>query len=206
MLLIRLIYKVFIKINNYLYKKYSTIICFIILKLNNVDNVTSLTSYGVPIIMISRFGKLILGDNISIHNNAKYAILGRSNKSKFYVYNNANISIGNNVGMSNVVIICYKEISIGNNVLLGGGVTIVDTDFHSLDAKFRGTDQDFSNTNIVSVLIKDNVFIGMNSIILKGVIIGANSIIAAGSVVVKSVPANEVWGGNPAKFIKKNNL
>lgn len=33
--------------------------------------------------------------------------------------------------------------------------------------------------------------------------IGERSIIAAGSVVVKDVPPDEVWGGNPAKFIKK---
>jgi acetyltransferase-like isoleucine patch superfamily enzyme len=36
---------------------------------------------------------------------------------------------------------------------------------------------------------------------MKGVTIGADSVIAAGSVVVKSVPAGEIWGGNPAKFI-----
>ncbi|WP_103192495.1 acyltransferase [Formosa algae] len=44
---------------------------------------------------------------------------------------------------------------------------------------------------------------GASSIILKGVTIGENSIIGAGSVVTKSVPCNEIWGGNPAKFIRK---
>lgn len=38
--------------------------------------------------------------------------------------------------------------------------------------------------------------------VLKGVIIGEKSIIAAGSVVTRNVPNGEVWGGNPAKFIK----
>jgi len=52
------------------------------------------------------------------------------------------------------------------------------------------------------VTIGDNVFIGMNSIILKGVNIGNNVRIAAGSVVTKSIPANQIWGGNPAAFIK----
>lgn len=45
-------------------------------------------------------------------------------------------------------------------------------------------------------------FIGARSIICKGVTIGDHAMIAAGSVVVGDVPANEVWGGNPAKFIK----
>ena len=54
-------------------------------------------------------------------------------------------------------------------------------------------------------LMKDDVFIGANCYIGKGVIIGDRSIVAAGSVVVKSIPADEIWGGNPAKFIKKIN-
>lgn len=56
------------------------------------------------------------------------------------------------------------------------------------------------------VIIEDDVFIGTGVLIGKGVTIGARSIIAAGSVVVKSVPADELWGGNPAKFIKKINI
>lgn len=51
------------------------------------------------------------------------------------------------------------------------------------------------------VKIGSNVFIGMNTIILRGVIVGDNVIIGAGSVVTKDIPANEVWAGNPAKKI-----
>ena len=53
------------------------------------------------------------------------------------------------------------------------------------------------------VVIEDNVFIGARCIILKGVTIGENSVVGAGSVVTKSIPANEIWAGNPAKFIRK---
>ena len=52
------------------------------------------------------------------------------------------------------------------------------------------------------MVIEDDAFIGMNCIILKGVTIGARSIVAAGSVVTKSIPADCVAGGNPAKVIK----
>ena len=48
------------------------------------------------------------------------------------------------------------------------------------------------------------MWIGTNSIILKGVIIGDNSIIAAGSIVTKNVPENSLVAGNPAKIIKQN--
>ena len=53
------------------------------------------------------------------------------------------------------------------------------------------------------VTIGNDVFIGANCYIGKGVSIGDRSIIAAGSVVVKSIPPDEIWGGNPAKFIKQ---
>lgn len=51
--------------------------------------------------------------------------------------------------------------------------------------------------------IGENVHIGCNTVICKPVTIGANSIIGAGSVVTKDIPANEVWAGNPARFIRK---
>ena len=51
--------------------------------------------------------------------------------------------------------------------------------------------------------IGKKVWIGSGAIVLPGVSIGDNSVIAAGSVVTKNVPENSVYGGNPAKFIKK---
>lgn len=52
------------------------------------------------------------------------------------------------------------------------------------------------------VEIKNNVFIGCNTIICKSIVVGENSVIGAGSVVTRDIPANEVWAGNPAKFLK----
>ena len=49
-------------------------------------------------------------------------------------------------------------------------------------------------------------FIGANSVICNSVEIGDNSIVAAGSIVTKSIPSNQIWGGNPAKFIKERKL
>ena len=57
----------------------------------------------------------------------------------------------------------------------------------------------------ITIIIKRNVWIGANVIILPGVKIGSNSIIGAGSVVTKSFEDNSIVCGNPARFIKKNN-
>lgn len=50
--------------------------------------------------------------------------------------------------------------------------------------------------------IGNDVWIGSRSLIMKGVTIGDGAIIAAGSVVTKDVPPYEIWGGNPAHFLK----
>ncbi len=85
--------------------------------------------------------------------------------------------------------------------MIGGGTCIYDTDFHPLTTADRLNDND---EKIVSaaVIIEQNVFIGANCTILKGVTIGKNSIVGACSVVAKKIPPNEIWAGNPAKFIK----
>lgn len=55
------------------------------------------------------------------------------------------------------------------------------------------------------VIIGNNVFIGANVVICQPVTIGDNAVIAAGSVVTKNIPSGEIWGGVPAKFLKKIN-
>ena len=56
------------------------------------------------------------------------------------------------------------------------------------------------------VKIGDGTFIGAHTIICNSVVIGKNVIVGAGSVVTKSIPDNEIWGGNPARFIKNREI
>jgi acetyltransferase-like isoleucine patch superfamily enzyme len=112
------------------------------------------------------------------------------------------LKIGENVGISQTALICHTSIKILNNVKIGGGACIYDTDFHPISPMLRRQSKDIQYKAKASVIIEDNVFIGAHSLVLKGVTIGENSIIGAGSVVTKNVPPNQIWAGNPAKFIR----
>ena len=110
------------------------------------------------------------------------------------------IEIGDYTGISNAMIASMERVCIGTHVNIGAGAKIMDTDFHSIDLTERIDDVNVPHR---PVFIDDGAFIGTNAIILKGVTVGKASVIAAGAVVVKSVPPGEIWGGNPAKCIRK---
>lgn len=173
-----------------------------ILYINNIKCGSGLRSYGRPIIHISLKGTCIIGDGFTMCNIPRISATGFSARCKLEVHNGAYLVIGNNVGITATTIMCFNRVTIGNNVLLGVGVHIYDTDFHSINPGDRldGNNQSVSTR---PVTIGDNVFIGAFTIILKGVTIGYNSVVGAGSVVTKNIPSNEVWAGNPAKFIRK---
>jgi len=197
------IYKQLKKIYIITYLKWVKIPVWFKLKMNDVQVGNNLRSNGVPVIDVWELGKFSIGDNFIMNNGGRFNVIGRQQRCYFIVYNNAVLKIGNNVGMSASALICFKGITIGNNVKIGGNVVIYDTDFHSLDKyQRRSHKEDVLNTISKEVVIEDDVFIGAHSTILKGVTIGEGSIIGAGSVVTRSIPKNEIWGGNPAKFIK----
>lgn len=171
----------------------------------NGVNYKNIYTTGVPFVMVAIGGKLKIGTNFKMNNGIKGNPIGCYDSCSFFVDKNAKLIIGNDVGISQTAIICHEKIIIEDQVKIGGGVKIYDTDFHSLNPNIRASKEDTSFKKKSPVLIKKNAFIGAYSIILKGVTIGENSIVGAGSVVSKSIPDNEIWAGNPAKFIKSIN-
>lgn len=143
-----------------------------------------------------------IGKDFAMNNGIKGNPIGCYEKCTFFVGSKGTLAIGNNVGISQAALIAIDDITIGNDVKIGGGVQIFTTDFHSLDPEIRKSKEDIKHRKTAPVRIRDNAFIGARSMILKGVTVGENSIVAAGSVVTKTIPPNQIWGGNPAKFIR----
>ena len=142
------------------------------------------------------------GSNVIINSGKRWNPVGLGIQTSLMAIDNGIITIGSNVGMSNVSIVSRNEISIKDNVLLGSGVIIYDNDFHAINYEER---VEFGDREIKSspVVIEEGAFIGAGAMILKGVTIGEHSVVGAKSVVTKSIPANEIWAGNPARFIKR---
>lgn len=122
----------------------------------------------------------------------------------FRIYNGArNIKIGSNVELVDALINAGDgpngNVDIGNDVFFGHGVQVIS----------RGHDYSLTGvkrkTTILekAIHIEDGVWLGSRTIVLGGVTIGKNSVTAAGSVVTKNIPPNQIFGGVPAKFLKK---
>ena len=173
----------------------------VILRGNGV-HFSSYRTNGVPYVMVARGGKMFVGEKFAMNSGIKGNPIGCYERCTFFVDRGCTLTIGSNVGISQAALVAHADITIGNNVKIGGGVCVYTSDFHSLNPEIRAGKEDMLQRNAAPVTIKDNAFIGAKSIILKGVTIGKNSIIGAGSVVTKSIPDDEIWAGNPARFIR----
>ena len=172
--------------------------------LNGVKCGRGLKALGRPRVNVSLGGKATIGNNFYIRTGQAYTEVG-SIGSRILVGPRGFLKIGDNVGMSNTTIVADCSVTIGDHAMIGGGVQIFDTNFHSTDPAIRASGHETrDNVKTAPVVIGNHVFIGTNAIICKGVTIGDNAIIAAGSVVVKSIPAGETWGGNPAKPLRSH--
>ena len=100
------------------------------------------------------------------------------------------VYIGKNVTFDSIF---PENICIGNHTLITTGSLIL-THFYNPDT------HSFEYGNIE---IGDHVFIGARSIICKPVKIGSGAVIGAGAVLTKNVGDNEIWGGVPARCLRK---
>ena len=159
--------------------------------------------YGMPSLTLYKGSTVIVGDNVTLRSRCRGNAIGINHAIVFTTLSaEARIEIGENVGVSGGAICAKSLVSIGKNTLLGANMVIADNDMHPVDPikREKGERYDFP---VKEVRIGRNVWIGADVFICKGVTVGDNSVIGAKSVVVKSIPANCIAAGNPARVIKE---
>lgn len=135
-------------------------------------------------------------NNIKISKN----VIIKSNAQICSCNKSAKIHIGQNTTIGyHTFIYSSEEILIGRDCMIAPFVYIVDSSHGTKPNSTMNTQPNKTSP----IIIEDDVWIGAKSIILPGVKIGKGSIIAAGSVVNSNVPEYSLYGGVPAKFIKK---
>jgi acetyltransferase-like isoleucine patch superfamily enzyme len=143
-----------------------------------------------------------LGQNTVIHpmTNIYGCIISDNCRVGPFVEIQKNVMIGKNCKIQSHSFIC-EGVIIEDNVFIGHGV-IFCNDRLPRATNIDGSLKKENEWTLESVLIKKGASIGSNATILCGITIGYNSVIGAGSVVTKNIPDNQIWAGNPAKYIK----
>ena len=119
-------------------------------------------------------------------------------ENNVYIGNGSNITIGENCQINEDVFI--QGAKIGNNVMIATNVSILCNSHIHSNINIPMIDQGVTEVSIP--IIKDNVWIGRNVVVLPGIIIEEGVIVGAGAVVTKNIERYTIVGGVPAKFIK----
>ena len=163
--------------------------------------------YGAPIVSLAPRSRIHIGDHCVLCSRSTQTALGVNHPVVLRTLRpGAEIRIGEKVGMSGTTICAAECVVIGDRCMIGANVTIVDTDFHSLDPDIRSSPEDALAAKTKAVEIGKDVFVGYGSIILKGVKIGDRAVIGAASVVTRDVPAGMIVTGNPAREVSRLGL
>jgi acetyltransferase-like isoleucine patch superfamily enzyme len=153
--------------------------------------------YGLPYFTRVENSTIEIGNDCQFRSKETSNLIGIRNRCIIStMHENSKIIIGNNCGFSGVVIAAFMNITIGNNVRCGANTLINDSDWHPDDKR---------STPSKPIIIKDNVWLGYNVVVMKGVVIGENSVIGANSIVTKDIPANVIAAGNPCRVIRELN-
>lgn len=163
-----------------------------------------------PSVKIKGYKKIIMASTSAIRrnvwveiNNGLFIMKDGSyvNPGTRIYVDNATLTVGKNSLLNmDCNVIALGNIHIGDNVLIAHRCNIISGDHNY---KRRDIPIRLQGHSVKDICINDDVWIGCQSIILGGVTIGKGAIIGAGSVVTKNVGENEIWAGNPAKFIKR---
>lgn len=91
-----------------------------------------------------------------------------------------------------------NSIHIADDCLIASGCKFIDAD-HGISITDQAMNQQM--TSDAPIHLEQDVWLGVNVVVLKGVSIGKGAVVGAGAIVTKPVPAYEIWAGIPARKI-----
>jgi UDP-2-acetamido-3-amino-2,3-dideoxy-glucuronate N-acetyltransferase len=147
-----------------------------------------------------------LGKNVKLSKyiNLYGCTVGDNTKIGAFVEIQKNVFVGKNCKISSHTFVC-EGVTIGDNCFVGHGVMFINDKYPvAVNKEGRLEVEDDWKPRFAATRISTNVSIGSNATLMCGITVGNNSIIGAGSVVTKDVPPDEVWAGNPAKYLREN--
>jgi UDP-2-acetamido-3-amino-2,3-dideoxy-glucuronate N-acetyltransferase len=146
---------------------------------------------------------VVLGQDVKIFGfvNLYGCRIGDRTKIGNFVEIQKNAEIGSDCKISSHTFIC-EGVTIGNGVFVGHSVTFTNDKYPRAIAA-NGQLQTESDWVVETTRVDDGASIGSGATLLCGITIGKGAMIGAGSVVTRSVPAGELWAGNPTRFIRK---
>src|SRR5271156_4866906 len=125
--------------------------------------------------------------------------IGDESKIGAFVEIQKNATVGKRCKVSSHTFVC-EGVTIEDNVFIGHGVMFINDSYPR--ATTDGKLQTEADWKVERTVIKKGASIGSGATILCNVTVGENAIVGAGSVVTKSVPANTVVAGNPARVLR----
>ena len=177
----------------FLYSILYSFVCVIKMKLWGISYGRGCRFRGNTIFYKAPNTSITIGEHCTFNSNSHFNYRGINHCCILQTSGEGYISIGDRCGFSGVSIVSSCSVTMGNDVLCGANVQIGDRNDH---------EDIYPSFEPLPVTIGNHVWIGMNSVVMRGVSIGDNTIIGANSVVTKSIPANTIAVGNPCKVIK----
>ncbi len=160
--------------------------------------VPDLKVVGRPMIIQDRGAKITIGPSVTLNSNPiTYHALMHSPLKLWAHGKGASVSIGANTRLNGCCIHARSSISIGKGCLIAANVSILDSNGHNVlldkpEERINSVDEP------KPIIIGDNVWIGLNAIILPGTQIGSGSVVSANAVVKGNFPVGSIIGPSPS--------
>ena len=157
--------------------------------------------FGRPILQRHRGSQINVGDGLSLRSWPRSNPLAPTAPVVLSTRRaDAELTIGDDCGFTGTTLVAADRVVIGDRVLVGGNASIVDFDFHPLTPEARA--ENINAGTAAPIVIEDDVFVGVDALILKGVTVGEGAVVGAGSVVTQDVSPRTVVAGNPATVVR----